>query len=215
MYIFPLCLQKSSLNLRESSSSASGKDKDRLSLNTDNKYTHTNAAGSGTGAGAGAGTGSSGPPQSAPPTGGKRIPQLIEREERDKDSGNEKDANGALQQCITELAASIKAQPDNGAAQGGGGGGDADRESTKVPLRKSTSQYVTVIQVKEAKDKEGDDTATSSVNDQQQQQPTPPSTFARYAGGGGNGGEPSAPPLSPSLTSYAAHVEAKKKMPPR
>ncbi|XP_020803804.1 rho guanine nucleotide exchange factor 17 isoform X3 [Drosophila serrata] len=214
---------KSSLNLRESSSS--GKDKDRLSLNTDNKYTHTNAAGTGTGTGTGSSSSGSTtvPPQSAPPTGagGKRIPQLIEREDRDKDSGTEKDANGALQQCITELAASIKAQPDNGTAQGGGGtGGDADKESTKVPLRKSTSQYVTVIQVKEAKDKEGDDTATSStsVNDQQQQ-PTPPSTFARYAGnaggGGGLGAEPSAPPLSPSLTSYAAHVEAKKKMPPR
>ncbi|XP_017030515.1 active breakpoint cluster region-related protein isoform X3 [Drosophila kikkawai] len=222
---------KSSLNLRESSSSTSGKDKDRLSLNTDNKYTHTNAAGTGSSSS----SSSNVPPQSAPPTGGggkQRIPQLIEREDRDKDSGNEKDANGALQQCITELAASIKAQPDNGTAQsgasagGGGGGGDADKESTKVPLRKSTSQYVTVIQVKEAKDKEGDDTATSSsssVNDQQQQQqqPTPPSTFARYAGsgggtgGGGLGAEPSAPPLSPSLTSYAAHVEAKKKMPPR
>ncbi|KAH8245447.1 hypothetical protein KR032_010476 [Drosophila birchii] len=210
---------KSSLNLRESSTSV--KDKDRLSLNTDNKFTHTNAAGTGSSSSSGV------PPQSAPPTGGgggKRIPQLIEREDRDKDSGNEKDANGALQQCITELAASIKAQPDNGTPQGGGVGAEADKESTKVPLRKSTSQYVTVIQVKEAKDKEGDDTATSSssVNDQQQQQqqqqPTPPSTFARYAGtgtGGGLGAEPTAPPLSPSLTSYAAHVEAKKKMPPR
>ncbi|XP_026846692.1 active breakpoint cluster region-related protein isoform X4 [Drosophila persimilis] len=57
----------------------------------------------------------------------------------------------------------------------------------------------------------------SSANDQQkQQQPTPPSTFSRYAGeGAGLGAEPSAPPLSPSLTSYAGHVEAKKKMPPR
>ncbi|XP_017114168.1 active breakpoint cluster region-related protein isoform X1 [Drosophila elegans] len=214
---------KSSLNLRESSTSTSvGKDKDRLSLNTDNKYTttHTNAPGSGSGSGTGAGAGT-GPLHSAPITGaGKRIAELnFEREDRDKDSGNEKDANGALQQCITELAASIKANPDNGAvaqsAGGGGGSGDADKESasSKQPLRKSTSQYVTVIQVKEAKDKEDDDGATTSssgANDpqQQQQQPTPPSTFARYA-------EPTAPPLSPSLTSYAAHVEAKKKMPPR
>ncbi|KAH8276350.1 hypothetical protein KR026_002931 [Drosophila bipectinata] len=209
---------KSSLNLRESSSSAGGKDKDRLSLNTDNKYTHTsqNATGSG-GGGGGSGL------NSAPPTA-KRIPDLsFEREDRDKDSGNEKDANGALQQCITELAASIKAQPDNGGAGAGAGvggvDGDKDTAATKLPLRKSTSQYVTVIQVKEAKDKDGDNAATS-VNDQQpsQQQPTPPSTFSRFAGGSGSGGgvgvEPTAPPLSPSLTSYAAHVE-KKKMPPR
>ncbi|XP_014759772.2 active breakpoint cluster region-related protein isoform X3 [Drosophila ananassae] len=215
---------KSSLNLRESSSSSGGKDKDRLSLNTDNKYTHT--SGNATGSGSVSGTGASGL-NSAPPTA-KRMPDLsFEREDRDKDSGNEKDANGALQQCITELAASIKAQPDNGGvagcgAQGAGAGGaaDADKESaaSKVPLRKSTSQYVTVIQVKEAKDKDGDNGATSSVNDQPQ--PTPPSTFSRFAGGsgGGSGGgvgvEPTAPPLSPSLTSYAAHVE-KKKMPPR
>ncbi|XP_016948338.1 active breakpoint cluster region-related protein isoform X2 [Drosophila biarmipes] len=212
---------KSSLNLRESSTSAGGKDKDRLSLNTDNKYTatHTNAAeggGSGSGSGTGAAAVASGPLHSAPATG-KRIAELnFEREERDKDSGNEKDTNGALQQCITELAASIKAQPDNGAAGssssagGGSAGGDVDKEANaaKQPLRKSTSQYVTVIQVKEAKDKEGDDGATSGVSDTQQQQPTPPSTFARYA-------EATAPPLSPSLTSYAAHVEAKKKMPPR
>ncbi|XP_016994808.2 active breakpoint cluster region-related protein isoform X1 [Drosophila takahashii] len=207
---------KSSLNLRESSTSSGGKDKDRLSLNTDNKYTtHTNAAGSGSGGGtaAGAGAGStSGPLHSAPPTG-KRIAELnFEREERDKDSGNEKDTNGALQQCITELAASIKAQPDNGASSTGGGGAGGAGGSTdggdkeKQPLRKSTSQYVTVIQVKEAKEKEGDDGGASDP--QQSQQPTPPSTFARYA-------EASAPPLSPSLTSYAAHVEAKKKMPPR
>ncbi|XP_037726464.1 active breakpoint cluster region-related protein isoform X2 [Drosophila subpulchrella] len=217
---------KSSLNLRESSTSSGGKDKDRLSLNTDNKYTttHTNAAGGGSGSGSGTGAVVSGPLHSAPPTGaGKRTAELnFEREDRDKDSGNEKDTNGALQQCITELAASIKAQPDNGAGglssttAGGSASGDVEKEATsaKQPLRKSTSQYVTVIQVKEAKDKEGDDGATSSssgVNDtqqQQQQQPTPPSTFARYA-------EATAPPLSPSLTSYAAHVEAKKKMPPR
>ncbi|XP_052857599.1 active breakpoint cluster region-related protein isoform X3 [Drosophila gunungcola] len=209
---------KSSLNLRETSTSSSvGKDKDRLSLNTDNKYTttHTNAPGSGSGSGTGAAAGTA-PLHSAPLTGaGKRIAELnFEREDRDKDSGNEKDANGALQQCITELAASIKANPDNGAVAQSAGGGDADKESasSKQPLRKSTSQYVTVIQVKEAKDKEGDDGATTSssgANDPQQQlQPTPPSTFARYA-------EPTAPPLSPSLTSYAAHVEAKKKMPPR
>ncbi|XP_017067581.1 active breakpoint cluster region-related protein isoform X2 [Drosophila eugracilis] len=212
---------KSSLNLRETSTSPGGKEKDRLSLNTDNKYpAHTNAVSSGSGSGTGTGP-ASGPLHSAPATGAnKRIAELsFEREDRDKDSGNEKDTNGALQQCITELAASIKAQPDNGAvssaAGSGSGGGEADKDSststsTKQPLRKSTSQYVTVIQVKEAKDKEVDDGAISSsgVNDTQPQQPTPPSTFARYA-------EATAPPLSPSLTSYAAHVEAKKKMPPR
>ncbi|BFG00556.1 active breakpoint cluster region-related protein [Drosophila madeirensis] len=218
---------KSSLNLRESSSLsvAGGKDKDRLSLNTDNKYTHTsNAAGSGSraggsasgggvvGNGSGNGSGGSSGLNSAPLAGDKRgLEPSFEREDRDKDSGNEKDANGALHQCITELAASINS-----------GGGvkrpeavEAERESSaRQPVRKTTSQYVTVIQVKEAKDKEGDE--ASSGNDQQQQQPTPPSTFSRYAAGAGAGSglgaEPSAPPLSPSLTSY---MEAKKKMPPR
>ncbi|EDW26943.1 GL16641 [Drosophila persimilis] len=215
---------KSSLNLRESSSLAvaGSKDKDRLSLNTDNKYTHTsNAAGSSCraggnagggiiGNGSGKGSGSSGL-NSAPSAGGKLgVEHRFEREDRDKDSGNEKDANGALQQCITELAASIKPQPLEGV--------EAERElSARLPLHKSTSQYITVIQVKEAKDKEGDEATMSSANDQQkQQQPTPPSTFSRYAGeGAGLGAEPSAPPLSPSLTSYAGHVEAKKKKPPR
>ncbi|XP_002133395.1 active breakpoint cluster region-related protein isoform X2 [Drosophila pseudoobscura] len=215
---------KSSLNLRESSSLAvaGSKDKDRLSLNTDNKYTHTsNAAGSSCraggnagggiiGNGSGKGSGSSGL-NSAPSAGGKLgVEHRFEREDRDKDSGNEKDANGALQQCITELAASIKPQPLEGV--------EAERElSARLPLHKSSSQYITVIQVKEAKDKEGDEATMSSANDQQQQQqPTPPSTFSRYAGeGAGLGAEPSAPPLSPSLTSYAGHVEAKKKMPPR
>ncbi|XP_022219147.2 breakpoint cluster region protein isoform X4 [Drosophila obscura] len=219
---------KSSLNLRESSSLsvAGGKDKDRLSLNTDNKYT-SNAAGSGSraggsgstgggvvGNGSGNGSGSSGQ-NSALSAGDKRgVEHSFEREDRDKDSGNEKDANGALHQCITELAASINSggvkRPE---------AVDAERESSaRLPLRKSTSQYVTVIQVKEAKDKEVDEATMSSVNDQQQQQqqPTPPSTFSRYAAGGaGLGAEPSAPPLSPSLTSYMSHVEAKKKMPPR
>ncbi|KAH8295982.1 hypothetical protein KR018_008982 [Drosophila ironensis] len=203
---------KSSLNLRESSSSSGGKEKDRLSLKTDNKYTHItpNATVSGIGAKTGEEIGLN----SAPPSE-KRMPELsFEREDRDKDCGNEKDSNGALQQCITELAASIKAHPDNSGPAGCGTGGaaDANRDSSKLPLHKSASQYVTVIQVKEAKEKEGDD-GTTSVNDQQ---PTPPSTFSRFAGGSsGTGGVVVEPPLSPSLNTFAAHVEAKKKMPPR
>ncbi|XP_039153833.1 active breakpoint cluster region-related protein isoform X1 [Drosophila simulans] len=194
---------KSSLNLRESSLTGA-KDKDRLSLKPDNKYTtHKNAVIGGSCSGS---EKVSGPLHSTQITAdGKRTGELyLKREEdRDKDSNSE-DTDGALQQCITELAASIKAQPDNVA--GGRLGNDVDIDK---PLRKSTSQYVTVIQVKEAKDKESDDGTTSSSGiSEPQQQPTPPSTFSRYS-------EATAPPLSPSLTSYAAHVDAKKKMPPR
>ncbi|EDX00759.1 active breakpoint cluster region-related protein isoform X2 [Drosophila yakuba] len=194
---------KSSLNLRESSSSTGAKDKDRLSLKPDNKYTtHPNAVIGGNGLGSEVGSGPL--PSTTTTADGKRTEELnLKREDRGKESSSG-DTNGALQQCITELAASIKAQPDNVAGGRLGNDGDTDK-----PLRKSTSQYVTVIQVKEAKDKEGDDgTTSSSGTSEPQQQPTPPSTFSRYS-------EATAPPLSPSLTSYAAHVEAKKKMPPR
>lgn len=193
---------KSSLNLRESPSSTGAKDKDRLSLNPDNKYTtHTNAVIGGIGS-----EKVSGPLHSTQITAdGKRTGELYLKREEDKcKDSNSEDTDGALQQCITELAASLKAQPDNVA----GGRLENDVDIDK-PLRKSTSQYVTVIQVKEAKDKESADGTTSSSGiGEPQQQPTPPSTFSRYS-------EATAPPLSPSLTSYAAHVEAKKKMPPR
>ncbi|XP_017852778.1 active breakpoint cluster region-related protein isoform X2 [Drosophila busckii] len=247
---------KSSLNLREASSASAagaGKDKDRLSLSTDNKYTHTQQQEHVGGGGSGL--------SSAPPTGKRSMTEhSFEREDK-KDSGNEKDSNGALQQCITELAASIGSKANNNeqrtaaaaaaaAAQSDnkqeatvtGAGVEAEQlqqqqqqqQSTK-PLRKSTSHFVTVIEVKEAKDKDLDDaqssaqsttattattttTTTTTVNDQA---PTPPSTFARFTERNKNV-EPTAPPLSPSLTSpamsassYAAHLEAKKKMPPR
>lgn len=259
-FLFPL--QKSSLNLREASSASSGgKDKDRLSLSTDNKYTHIQNEGGGGGSGAtasaaGGGNGIS----SAPPTGKRSMTEhSFEREDK-KDSGNEKDANGALQQCITELAASIgssalkvneqrmpggaatatatkvvgaAAQNDNKleAAAGGGAGGDTEKEQHGKPLRKTTSHFVTVIEVKEAKDKDIDvenavsssatstsattTTTTTSVN------ASASSTF-RYPDQRSKAAtEATAPPLSPSMTSpamsassYAAHLE-KKKMPPR
>ncbi|XP_062141349.1 active breakpoint cluster region-related protein isoform X1 [Drosophila sulfurigaster albostrigata] len=246
---------KSSLNLREASTASSGgKDKDRLSLSTDNKYTQNTQNDGGGGGGSGGGL------SSAPPTGKRSMTEhSFEREDK-KDSGNEKDANGALQQCITELAASIgtgahkaneqrtTAPNDNkqeagvatasGSGSGSGsGGGDADKEqslSQSKPLRKSTSHFVTVIEVKEAKDKDIDDAAastttsstTTTVNDTSSSSAansssstsTPPSTFARhYPEQRNKAVEATAPPLSPSLamsTSVSAS-EAKKKMPPR
>lgn len=239
-------LQKSSLNLREASSASSGgKDKDRLSLSTDNKYTHIQTEGGGGGAaGGGGGNGVS----SAPPTGKRSMTEhSFEREDK-KDSGNEKDANGALQQCITELAASIgsgaalkaneqrmpgtttsttttgAAQSDNKQEAGAGAGGDTEKEQHGKPLRKTTSHFVTVIEVKEAKDKDIDVEATSttatttSVNASS----AASSTF-RYPDQRNKAAtaEATTPPLSPSMTSpamsassYAAHLE-KKKMPPR
>ncbi|XP_064536395.1 active breakpoint cluster region-related protein isoform X2 [Drosophila montana] len=235
---------KSSLNLREASSASSAnkdkdRDRDRLSLSTDNKYTHTqNDSGGGGGL------------SSAPPTGKRSMTEhSFEREDK-KDSGNEKDANGALQQCITELAASIgsgalkanEQRPQPAAAHGDSNSSsrqvapgeatgihvDAQKEQQQQqqqqqskPLRKSTSHFVTVIEVKEAKDKDHDDAGQAlTVNDHQ---PTPPSTFGRYTERSKAAGtEATAPPLSPSMTSpamsassYAAHLEAKKKMPPR
>ncbi|XP_032594366.1 active breakpoint cluster region-related protein isoform X2 [Drosophila grimshawi] len=255
---------KSSLNLREASSasSASSKDKDRLSLSTDNKYTHTQNDSGGVGGGGGL--------SSAPPTGKRSITEhSFEREDK-KDSGNEKDSNGALQQCITELAASIgsgalksnneqrqtpatnnnndshtssssssnKLQQQQQETLGSATGGeaamvDAGSKEQSKQLRKSTSHFVTVIEVKEAKDKDIDDAATSATsatglndtatatatNTTSTSTSTPPSTFGRYTE---RSKDATAPPLSPSMTSpamsassYAAHLEAKKKMPPR
>lgn len=234
-------LQKSSLNLREASSASSGgKDKDRLSLSTDNKYTHIQTEGGGGGAtGGGGGNGLS----SAPPTGKRSMTEhSFEREDK-KDSGNEKDANGALQQCITELAASIgtgalkaneqrmpgtttgAAQNDNKqeAAAAGAGGGETEKEQHGKPLRKTTSHFVTVIEVKEAKDKDIDADATSAGTTTSVNASSAASSTFRYPDQRNKAAtaEATAPPLSPSLTSpamsassYAAHLE-KKKMPPR
>ncbi|KAL7742511.1 hypothetical protein ACLKA6_013317 [Drosophila palustris] len=246
---------KSSLNLREASSASSGgqggKDKDRLSLSTDNKYTHTQNEPQNVGVGVGVGVGGSGL-SSAPPTGKRSMTEhSFEREDK-KDSGNEKDTNGALQQCISELAASIgttatkanneqRTQNDNNTKEAGAGAGaetgagvDIEKEQQQLkPLRKSTSHFVTVIEVKEAKDKDIDDstsnsnstassvaattttlTTTSSSMSTTVNDMTPPSTFSRYAKAAT---EATAPPLSPSMTSNAmsASAEAKKKMPPR
>ncbi|XP_030079402.1 active breakpoint cluster region-related protein isoform X2 [Drosophila hydei] len=229
---------KSSLNLREASFAPSAnkdKDKDRLSLSTDNKYTHIQNDGGG---------GLSSGVSSAPPTGKRSLTEhSFEREDK-KDSGNEKDANGALQQCITELAASIgsgankaneqqrpndsnsnskqQQQQQQQLKQETAGQAEASGihvEQQSKPLR--TSHFVTVIEVKEAKDKDHDDAASAlGLNDNAL---TPPSTFGRYPERSKAAGtEATAPPLSPSMTSpalsassYTAHLEAKKKMPPR
>lgn len=233
-------LQKSSLNLREASSASSGviKDKDRLSLSTDNKYTHIQTEGGGGAAGGGGGNGLS----SAPPTGKRSMTEhSFEREDK-KDSGNEKDANGALQQCITELAASIgsgaalkaneqrmpgttttgAAQNDN-KQEAGAGGGDTEKEQHGKPLRKTTSHFVTVIEVKEAKEKDMDVEATSAATTTSVNASSAASSTFRYPDQRNKAAtaEATAPPLSPSMTSpamsassYAAHLE-KKKMPPR
>ncbi|XP_030380945.1 active breakpoint cluster region-related protein isoform X2 [Scaptodrosophila lebanonensis] len=195
---------KSSLNLREASSGV-GKDKERLSLNADNKYTHTNAGGS-----SGLATA---------PVKRNSAEHSFERE--DKDSGNEKDANGALQQCISELAASIgksgeqkATQSDNKQEGGGDGSGVVSIDKEPKPLRKPSTHFVTVIQVKEAKDKDNDDAATMGSNET----PTAATTFGRYASERGKV-EPTASSslTSPAMSasSYATHLEAKKKMPPR
>ncbi|XP_068154512.1 active breakpoint cluster region-related protein isoform X2 [Drosophila tropicalis] len=216
---------KSSLNLREASAStgssnASNKDKDRLSLNTDNKYnnnTHLKNASASGGGGGGL--------KSAPPTG-KPSTELSFEHDYLKDKENEKDAggngggaaNGALQQCITELAS---IQQSNNEQKGKVIEAKASSSSEeKQSLRKSTSHFVTVIEVKESKDKDKDEagemtTTTQTVSSS--------STFGRSKAAA----EATAPPLSPSMTggtttspamsasSYANHLEAKKKMPPR
>uniref|UniRef100_A0A1I8NNV9 Active breakpoint cluster region-related protein n=2 Tax=Stomoxys calcitrans TaxID=35570 RepID=A0A1I8NNV9_STOCA len=180
---------KSSLNLRESKNGTKEQN-NRLSLNTDNKYTGTSGS-----------SGKNGK-NNLPPSSTSSEERTSEKE--DKDVGTEKgkrnnDENGALHQCISELAASIASNEDSTAAE---------------KPSKSTSHFVTVIEVKESKINmdqnnpslsmdQGSDVGADHI----------PSTFSSFER------KPSAPPLSPSMSSSAhaaALLEAnKKKMPPR
>ncbi|KAM7347620.1 rho GTPase activating protein at 1A isoform 3-T8 [Cochliomyia hominivorax] len=233
---FKLWRGKSSLNLRESKNGNKEQQTNRLSLNTDNKYAagvtntnttnttttathygngnnktsttknnHSNAAASSNAAIAIATTSNT--------TQEERI-----SEKEDKDVGTEKDKrnsdkNGALHQCISELAASIASNEDNS--------GDNSVFTKSVPERppKSTSHFVTVIEVKESKTEQGGNNSTVSLEQNADnaggENMVTPSTFSSFER------KPSAPPLSPSLASPSltasshALLDAKKKMPPR
>ncbi|XP_075154378.1 rho GTPase activating protein at 1A isoform X3 [Haematobia irritans] len=196
---FKLWRGKSSLNLRESKNGTKEQN-NRLSLNTDNKYTGTS--------GGSTKNGKNNLPSSS------SEERTCERE--DKDVGSEKDKrnsdkNGALHQCISELAASIASNEDNVITENSSPG-DIERKSSTSS--KTTSHFVTVIEVKESKINmdqnnpslsmdQGSDVGTDHI----------PSTFSSFEK------KPSAPPLSPSMSSSshaAALLEAnKKRMPPR
>ncbi|XP_012156415.1 active breakpoint cluster region-related protein isoform X2 [Ceratitis capitata] len=224
-------ISKSSFNLREANNE--NKDKNnRLSLNTDNKYVESgdgNAGGSSVNAGGVSKTNAKAV-ESNTGTGKQSFDQ------EDKDVGTEKDTrqqneNGALHQCINELAASFGNNSNSGDVESGRHlalenikemepTGDADKKPLKSQSQK-TSHFVTVIEVKESKsgmDAELDSGVEGCESAPNNATPTL-SSFDRKAS---SKVEPTAPPLSPALTSplmsastYAAHAEAKKKMPPR
>ncbi|XP_037818380.1 uncharacterized protein LOC119608151 isoform X5 [Lucilia sericata] len=212
---------KSSLNLRESKNGNKEQQTNRLSLNTDNKYaaavTTTNSTTTANSQyGSNNGNKSSASKNNLPTTAST---EERNSEKEDKDVGTEKDKrnsdkNGALHQCISELAASIASNEDNS---------DNNGVTTKsIPERppKATSHFVTVIEVKENKTDQGNN---SSVSLEQNADSAggdcgnmmAPSTFSSFER------KPSAPPLSPSLASPSltasshALLDAKKKMPPR
>ncbi|XP_058977626.1 active breakpoint cluster region-related protein isoform X2 [Musca domestica] len=188
---------KSSLNLRDSKN-ANKEQSNRLSLNTDNKYT--------------SGSGGKNDKANLPSTSSE------EREKEDKDAGTEKDngKNGALHQCISELAASIASNEDSSATEMSSSApkklsSSSDRSTSSS---KNTSHFVTVIEVKESKinmDQNNPSLSMDQGSDIVPDQMT--STFSSFER------KPSAPPLSPSMSSSsnaAALSEAnKKKMPPR
>ncbi|XP_054730679.1 active breakpoint cluster region-related protein isoform X2 [Anastrepha obliqua] len=229
-------LLKSSLNLRETNNESKDKN-NRLSLNTDNKYAESS---SGSGGSSVSASGISKIITKATDTNAgsyKSVSGKQSFEHEDKDVGTEKDSsnqneNGALHQCLNELAASF-------GSNSAGSDSEAVRhtpledikelevmssgelaQKTKAPSQK-TSHFVTVIEVKESKSNmdaelecglEGSDSVQSTTT-------TTLSSFERKVS---TKVEPTAPPLSPALTSpsmsastYAAHSEAKKKMPPR
>lgn len=212
------------MNLRESKNGNKEQQTNRLSLNTDNKYAAavTSATASTIGSSQyGNNNNNSGNKFSAT---NKNNPTKASTEEKnsekeDKDVGTEKDKrnsdkNGALHQCISELAASIASNEDN-----------ADncviaRKSVPERPPKSTSHFVTVIEVKETKTEQGNNSAVSLEQNQDNNggdsaNMMSPSTFSSFER------KPSAPPLSPSLASPSltasshALLDAKKKMPPR
>lgn len=182
-----------------------------MSLNTDNKY-------------AAAVTTTSTTTNAANQYGNKKnnLPNTTatsnaeERISEDKDVGTEKDKqnsdkNGALHQCISELAASIASNEDNS---------DNGVITKSIPERppKSTSHFVTVIEVKESKTEQSNNSSVTleqNADTSGGENMMTPSTFSSFER------KPSAPPLSPSLASPSltasshAQLDAKKKMPPR
>lgn len=227
-------LQKSSLNLREASSD--NKDKNnRFSLNTDNKYVECVG-----GSNVNASSISNITPGSAETNAfsKKNASGKQSFEHEDKDMGTEKDTrqqseNGALHKCINELAASFGSNSTTGDS-------DAIRhlpledieeseipssgETVQKPLKLNTqkaSHFVTVIEVKESKSNM-DAELDSGLEGSESVQSTAIPTLSSFERKTSTKVEPTAPPLSPSLTSpsmsassYAAHSDAKKKMPPR
>lgn len=178
----------------------------RLSLNTDNKYTAP-----------GGGGGKNNLPVSSASSDERNS------EKEDKDVGTEKDKrnsdkNGALHQCISELAASIASNEDNIPT-------DVRGNSRKMPTSevcekssssKTTSHFVTVIEVKESKiNMDQNNPSLSKDPGAEVCSDHITSTFSSFER------KPSAPPLSPSMSSSshasaaAAMLEAKKKNPPR
>lgn len=203
-FLLLLFFQKSSLNLRESKNANKDQQSNRLSLNTDNKY----AAGVTTGSTTTSPYGSkSGVTKNNLPSGASTEERHSDKE--DKDVGTEKDKrnsdkNGALHQCISELAASIASNEENS---------DGSPASKSIPERppKSTSHFVTVIEVKESKAEQTNNSSVSLDQNQDCDTIVTPSTFSSFER------KPTAPPLSPSMASShaSALLDAKKKMPPR
>ncbi|XP_036318083.1 active breakpoint cluster region-related protein isoform X2 [Rhagoletis pomonella] len=227
---------KSSLNLREANNENRDKN-NRLSLNTDNKYAESSG---GSDVNSVSGSGASKITRANVTNAGNAKngcgKQSFEHE--DKDVGTEKDSrqqseNGALHQCINELAASFGSNSASGDSEAVRHSpleeikelditptGEPTQKTTKPPTQK-TSHFVTVIEVKESKsnmDAEVDDGLEGSES----AQGTTTTTLSSFERKTSTKVEPTAPPLSPALTSpsmsastYAAHSDAKKKMPPR
>lgn len=201
------------MNLRESKNGNKEQQTNRLSLNTDNKYAAAVTTTSTTTTTANQ-YGNGNKKNNLPNT--TAASSTEERISEDKDVGTEKDKqnsdkNGALHQCISELAASIASNEDNS---------DNGVVSKSIPQRppKSTSHFVTVIEVKESKTEQSNNSSVSleqNADSAGGENMVTPSTFSSFER------KPSAPPLSPSLASPSltasshALLDAKKKMPPR
>uniref|UniRef100_A0A0K8TVM6 Uncharacterized protein n=1 Tax=Bactrocera latifrons TaxID=174628 RepID=A0A0K8TVM6_BACLA len=222
---------KSSLNLREASND--NKDKsNRYSLNTDNKYVEGVS-------GSSINTSSISKISSGSAETGAGSTKKQSFEQEDKDMGTEKDTrqqneNGALHKCINELAASFgtnSTTSDNDAVRHLplenieeseiASSVETVQKPLKTNAQKASSHFVTVIEVKESKTNMDADLDSGLEGSESVQSTTTPSlsSFERKIS---TKVEPTAPPLSPALTSpsmtassYATHADNKKKMPPR
>ncbi|XP_067639127.1 active breakpoint cluster region-related protein isoform X3 [Eurosta solidaginis] len=239
---------KSSLNLREANNE--NKDKNnRLSLNTDNKFAESPSSGSGGGgvnsfntSGISKITHNNATESSAVNYNNGNSKQSFDHE--DKDVGTEKDIrqqqheNGALHQCLNELAASFGTNAANVDSETTVRHtpledikelevtSSSTSDSTQKPSTQRTSHFVTVIEVKESKTSMDADLDSelldSGSGGGELVQGTSGTTYSSFESKSSTKVEPTAPPLSPALTSpsmtastYAAHADPKKKMPPR